>query len=382
MTPRERLLAAFAREQVDRPPVMPFLLRWIRGRYGSTGELQQLKTCEDFGFDPMILSALYLDTPLANDYVYRPDGENAYRDLPEVNVEVRTENYRDRTVHVRRFETPAGVLSDRIVWARAGMGYGDGPNPHREEPLVKSMGDIESLRFLYPQPKKGVLAHLRRVAEFVGDRAVVEFMDTTNGGGWGLECLGPEKMLLCAVEDRDLLKAVLQVSQEQHLRNLKAALDAGHRQIAVSWFQCSASVGWSPADVEEFFLPLIRESVALVQGYGGTYRYQDDGKMFGAIPRLVEMGVDVIGGLQPPPIGDCDFAEVKRRWGGDVCLMGGIDPVHTMERGTPEGVRAAVRQLLGSSGDRRGVIVGTAEAFGPDTPEENLHALAGAVRDM
>jgi len=53
MSPRARLLAAFCRTEVDRVPVMPVIIRWIRSLYGCTAELQQLKTCEEFGFDPI-----------------------------------------------------------------------------------------------------------------------------------------------------------------------------------------------------------------------------------------------------------------------------------------------------------------------------------------
>jgi len=381
MTPRERLLAAMNRQEIDRPAVMPNMIRWIRGRYGCTSELQQLQACEEFGFDPMIVYGMYLNVPLANDYVYRPDAPDAYRDLPDVNVDVRTENYSDRTIHIRRFETPAGVLTDRIVWARPGVGYGDGPNPVRDEPLVKSMTDVEALKHLYPPPIPGRIRDLVLFTETVGERGVVEYLDGPNAGTWGMESLGAEKMLLCAVENKELLHAVIRVCQDQHLRTLKAALEAGHKHFVGSWFQCSASVGWSPADIEEFFLPMIKEEVALVKSYDAYYRYQDDGKMMEQIPHLVELGVDIVGGLQPPPIGDCDFGEVKRKWGDRICLYGGLDPVYTFERGTPDTVRTEIEKLLAAAGDGRGIIIGVAEAFGPETPAESLHALAQAVRE-
>ena len=361
---------------------MPNTIRWIRGRYGCTSELQQLKTAEEFGFDPMIFFGAYYNNPLVNDYVYRPEGDGAYRDLPDVNVEVLTENYADRTVHKRRFETPAGALTDRIIWPRPGKGYGDGPNPHRDEPLVKSMADVEPLKHLYPAPKPGMLKDLLLFSDMVGERGVVEYVETTNAGGWGVEALGPENMLISSVENPDLLKAVLRACQDQHLRNLKAVLETGHRHIVVSWFQCSLSVGWSPSCIDELFLPLVREDVELVKSYDAYYRHQDDGKMADIVPRLVEVGVDIISGLQPRPVGDCDFAEIKQKYGDRACLMGGLDPVYTFERGTPETVREEVKRLLAASGDGRGVIIGTAEAFGPDTPAESLHALAGAVHEF
>ena len=379
MTPRERLVAAFTRQEADRPAVMPAMMRWIRGHAGCTCEMHQLDVCEQFGFDPMVMYGMYLNRPLSAEYVYRPD-EGTYRDLPGVTVDIRVENHADHTLHIRTFQTPDGVLTDRITWARPDVGYGDGPNPHREEPLVKSIEDIPALKHLYPCPRKDVLGDMLLFTEMVGQRAVVEYYESSNAGAWGMEQLGPENMLLCAVENQQLLQAVLRVSQDQHLRNLRAVLEAGHQQIVVSWFQCGPSVGWSPDNFNEFFLPLVRESVELVHNYGGCYRYQDDGRMADLLGLLIDLGVDVISGLQPPPIGDCLFGKIRKDWGQKVCLMGGLDPVYTFERGSAATVRAAVEELLDEAGDAPGLIVGTAEAFGPETPAECLQSLAECVR--
>ena len=380
MTPRQRLEAAFARAEVDRPPVWPNFIRWIRGNRGCASEIQQLFVGEEFGFDPLIMYGLYLNVPIASDYVYRPDSIGGYRDLPGVNADIRVEAEPDRTIYIRRFETPDGVLTDRIVWALPNKGYGDGPNPHRDEPLAKSMEDVPALRHLYPEPRPGFLDEMRYFTEMVGDRAVVEYLDGTNAGSWGMESLGPEKVLTAAIEDKELLHAVLDVCGEVHLRNTKAVLESGHKHIAASWFQCGPSTGWSPGNIEEFFLPHIRKSVELARAYGATYRYQDDGKMADLIPHLVEMGVDIISGLQPPPIGDCDFGELKRQYGDRVCFMAGPDPVYAFELGTPEKIHQAVKEMFEQVEDNRGIVVSTAEAFGPETPTECLHELTAAVR--
>jgi len=380
MTPRQRILAAYARDQIDRPPLCPHMIRWVRGRRGCTCEMHQLQIAEEFGFDPLIVYGMYLNHPISSDYVYQPDPGGGYRDLPNVNVDIRVENQPDRTIHTRRFETPDGELTDRIVWARPNMGYGDGPNPHRDVPLVKSIDDVAALRHLYPQPLPGFGEDLRMFTEMVGERGLVEYCECS--AVWAGESLGPENMLACAVEDRALLHAVLRVCQDQHLRNLKVVLDAGHKHFMVSWFQSGLSIGWSPGDIDEFFVPLIRESVELVHSCGGTYRLHDDGRMAETIPTLAELGVDVIGSLQPPPVGDCRIGELKAKYGDRVCLFGGMDPIYTFELGNPKRVRTAVEALLGEIGDGRGIVLSTGEAFGPETPPECLHECARAVQQV
>lgn len=379
MTPRERLLAAFACQEVDRPPVWPNFIRWIRGNRGSASEIQQLFVMEEFGFDPLIVYGMYLNQPIASDYVYRPDSAGGYRDLPGVSTDVRVERQKDCTIYSRKFQTPDGVLTDRISWPLPNLGYGDGPNPHREEPLVKSLDDIPALRHLYAPPRPGFTNELRYFTEMLGDRGVVEYNEASNAGSWGMESLGPENMLFCAIENKKLLHAVLGVCQEVHLHNLKTVLESGHKHMAVSWFQCGPSVGWSPANIEEFFLPLIRQSVELAHKYEATYRYQDDGKMADIIPHLVQWKTDIIGGLQPPPLGDCVLADIKKRFDRQACLLGGLDPVYTFELGSPDRVRQAVKEFLDPLDDNCGIIVGTGEAFGPETPAECLRELTRSV---
>ena len=380
MTVRERLEAAFARGEVDRIPVAPDMVRWVRGNFGCTCEMHQLKGAEAFGFDPLIRHGMYLNHPISSDYVYRPDAAGGYRDFAGVNVDIRVENHREKTIHVRRFQTPDGVLTDRIVWARGGMGFGDGPNPHREEPLVKSLEDVDALRHLYPSARKGYTDDLATFTEMVGERGVVTYCESSGAGVWGMESLGPENMLMCAVANKELLHAVLQVCQDRHLANLKAVLESGQRHFFDSWFQCGPSVGWSPGHIEEFFLPLIGESVELVHRYDAVYQFQDDGKMADIIGRLVGMEVEVVGALQPPPVGDCVFSELKGKHGDNVCLYGGLDPIYTFELGTPARVREAVIELLEGAGDGRGVVVATGEAFGPETSEACLRELAATAR--
>ena len=59
------------------------------------------------------------------------------------------------------------------------------------------------------------------------------------------------------------------------------------------------------------------------------------------IPMAVEAGVDVLGGLQPPDVGDVVLRDVKARFGRQAALLGGLDPVYTFDLGDAEAVRSA-----------------------------------------
>ena len=260
MTPRERLLTALQGGVPDRVPCFPSIIRWLRHHHGCTCPRHQLELAEQFGFDLIVNYGQYVWQSVSDDYVYAPGGGYGYSacglygDLPDVNVELRVENREKHVWTHRSFHTPAGDLHDVIQWARPDVGYGDGPNPHRVEPLVKTRADLDALSYLYPEPRKDLIADIPILLDEIGDRAVVAAVDCTHAGSWGLEPLGPEGMLIASITDVELLKGVCRLAQDVHLRNLKAMLEQGIQVVYDSWFQCGPSVGWSPNTFQEIFL--------------------------------------------------------------------------------------------------------------------------------
>jgi uroporphyrinogen-III decarboxylase len=247
--------------------------------------------------------------------------------------------------------------------------------------LVKKQADLDALSYLYPEPRMDLIADIPLLLDEVGDRAIVAAVDCAHAGSWGLEPLGPEGMLIASITDVELLVGVCRLAQDVHLRNLKAMLEQGIQIVYDSWFQCGPSVGWSPNTFQEIFLPLIKEAVDLVHEFGAIYIYQDDGKMRDIIPLVVQAGVDVLSGLQPPDVGDVVLKDLKAQFGAQVALLGGLDPVYTFDMGTADDVRAAVRQAICDAGTDGGYVLGTGEAVAPHTPAESLRTAAQAARD-
>lgn len=372
----------------DRVPCFPSIIRWIRYHYGCTCPSHQLKVAEQFGLDLIVQYGSYVWRSVSNDYVYTPGGgysysaSGVYGDLPNVNVELKITNEKEHVLYERTFHTPAGDLHDVIQWARPNLGYGDGPNPHRVEPLVKSRSDLEALAFLYPEPRRDVIADIPLVLGEIGDRAVVAAVDCTHAGGWGMEPLGPEGMLLASVTDPQLLGEVCRLGLDAHLRNLRLMLKQGIQVVWDSWFQCGPSPGWSPGIYADVFLPQVKEAIGLAHEFGALYIYQDDGKMRDILPLVVEAGADALSGLEPPDVGDVVLKEAKAQWGDRVALVGGLDPVYTFDLGGPDSVREGVRQAIADAGPGGGYILGTAEAVAPSTSEESLRAASAAAEDF
>ncbi|MBD3175831.1 MAG: hypothetical protein GF320_11670 [Armatimonadia bacterium] len=93
-----------------------------------------------------------------------------------------------------------------------------------------------------------------------------------------------------------------------------------------------------------------------------------------------ETSLTVIDPLEEPPMGDCDLAELKARWGDKIVLKGNVHTTEVMLRGTVDEVREAARGKIDDAAEGGRFILSTGDQCGRDTPDENLHALVETAR--
>jgi uroporphyrinogen decarboxylase len=94
-----------------------------------------------------------------------------------------------------------------------------------------------------------------------------------------------------------------------------------------------------------------------------------------------ETELDSINPLQPPPMGDCDLADIKRRFGDRICLKGNVGVTEPMLLGTPADVERDVLRCLHAAKAGGGYILFTEEQLGRDTPYENMHTMVRVARE-
>ena len=133
-------------------------------------------------------------------------------------------------------------------------------------------------------------------------------------------------------------------------------------------------LGWSPQIFREWFLPMIREQVALIHRYDGIADYYDDGKLMGILPFLAAAGVDLVETCTPPPVGDFDIARAKAEFGDRLAFKGYVDLIYVLQKGTVEDVRRQVYEACTVGGKGGGFVLGTSDSMREGTPIENIDA--------
>ena len=75
-----------------------------------------------------------------------------------------------------------------------------------------------------------------------------------------------------------------------------------------------------------------------------------------------------------------DFRKIHQTYGDQISFWGGIGAQSTFPFGSPEEVRARVRELVDICGEKGGIVISPAHELSPEVPWENQEAMRGEIR--
>jgi len=137
---------------------------------------------------------------------------------------------------------------------------------------------------------------------------------------------------------------------------------------------------FSPAMLQELFFPYLKRMCDVLNGAGMKVVFHSDGDITSILPDLIEAGV---AGINPvETMAGMDVGFVKREYGRDLILVGGVDCSQVIPLGTPERIRREVRQVLSDGGRGGGMFIGSSSEIVPATPLANIHALYDACKEL
>jgi uroporphyrinogen decarboxylase len=138
----------------------------------------------------------------------------------------------------------------------------------------------------------------------------------------------------------------------------------------------------SPQVFDSFYRSVMQRAIDQAHSYGILVFHHDDGDCRRILPRLVEMGIDVLNPIQWRN-GGWDLSSLKRDFGSRVCFHSAVDNQQTLPFGTPADVRLEVHRLIETlSSDHTGFIIGPCHDLQPNTPIENILALYEAAHEF
>ncbi len=323
-----------------------------------------------------------------------------------VNLPGRDPNWRRHIAEVR-----TGTDERSIVWSNGWITRAaDADNPHVYLPdgvnrARFSLSDVDPERLCYVEPHDlaGVTYPLRwgfgdepapvsgsaifppwhwRTLELVRARCpdVSVHGEVFSPFSQLIELLGVTEVMFALRADEGKVTACL----DALCRGTELLMDGHARAGADAVLISSAYAGGgfiSPGDYRRFVLPFEQRIITtFAAAHPGVPVYTHTcGRLADRLELLAETGTRGIDTLDPPPLGNVDLADAKRRVGSRLFLKGNLDPVNTVWRGTPEQCFDEARQRIEAAAAGGGYILSTACSVPPHAPPENIRALARAA---
>jgi uroporphyrinogen decarboxylase len=157
-----------------------------------------------------------------------------------------------------------------------------------------------------------------------------------------------------------------------------------HLEEKPDFLLCGSSgslVFQSPAIFRELALPVLKHVTELAYDLGIPTHVHSCGPEKDLVKMAAEeTRLTVIDPLEIPPMGDCDLAELKQRYGDQIVLKGNLHTTKVMLHGSTDDVVRASRQAIDDAGAGGGFVLSTGDQCGRDTPDENLYAMIETAR--
>lgn len=370
MTSRERMALAMRHREPDRVPVMCQL---ALGHYFLRSALDPLEVWHD---TPAFARAL---VRLQQRYGF----DGILVNLPGRDPDWRRYAARiERSAHGQRVHWGNGFVTvlpadDNPRVVRGGRGRPAFAEVDPERLHYVEPHDNSGLRLLdaFPPWQDSTVRAVRGLAPDVSVHAEV-FSPLSQL----LELLDPEAGLMALLEEPQKVEACLEALTGGTIELM--GILAGAEADAILISSAYAGAGFiSPAHYRQFVLPCERRAIAEFRAtFPDVPVYTHTcGAIGDRLELIAETGTSGIDTLDPPPLGDVDLADAKRRVGGRLFIKGNIDPVNTLLRGTPARVREDAERRLAIAMSGGGYILSTACSVPPATPPENILQLRAAA---
>ena len=233
--------------------------------------------------------------------------------------------------------------------------------------------------FLHPNP--GSDEETERLIDLIREKSGDRYFLMLHGdatyeipSGAGLEDFSYQM-----VDEPEKLKATATVRVEKALRRAERLQKHGGLDgFALCSDYCFNSGPFmSPAQFGEFVTPYLARLTKAYRDLGFYVIKHTDGNTMPIVDQLIETNPHALHSLDPQ--GSIDIAEMKRRYGERVCLIGNVH-CGMMDTGTPEQIRESARYALRHGMPGGGYIFSTSNCIYTGMPLANYETMLDVWR--
>jgi uroporphyrinogen decarboxylase len=213
-------------------------------------------------------------------------------------------------------------------------------------------------------------------AKIKGRRGVVLALRCPFRLSWSV--MGNLKYLLIAYRrNPKLAHRLMRMTTDHTIQTIELGVKLGAEIVAMDGdLAFDSGTFMSPGQFRDFVAPYYAEFVTVAHRLGVPIVKHSDGDLMPIMPDLVAAGFDGIHPIQPQCM---DLGEVKQKYGEKVCLLGNVDCMYVLTRGTAEDVEADVKRALAQGSPGGGYIITSSNTIHPDVKPENYITMVHAL---
>lgn len=228
------------------------------------------------------------------------------------------------------------------------------------EHLLKDVDDLKA----YLKLPDEIFAEQVNVAGLVeeekklGDRGIV-MVDTEDPICEAASLFSMEDFTILALTEQKLFHRLLEkLARHIHNRTEKAAKAFPGRLWRIYGPEYVTEPYLPPHLFKEYVVRYTGPMVKTIQKYGGFARIHCHGRIRAVLDYIVDMGADAIDPIEPPPHGDVELADVRRKYGKYLVLFGNLE-IADLESIEPAEFEKVVKRALidGTSSEGRGFVL-------------------------
>src|SRR3989339_41185 len=346
LTPKERLLLTLRCEQTGSVPISPLGINEFEIDRNNPAYTH---------FKPILKALDKHGTPFVRSWFWTPPLL-----IDPKSCGLKTETRKEGVIEYSRIsmQTPKGELYS--------LGKKDprvSNSPAQEKAFNENEEDLDKALSLATLPTYlPDMSETRALQERIGDNGLVCMHSISSPHNLTAGLCNYEFYLMYAISAGEGMRRIC----ETNLRRLKEMLSYLIDQGAGPVFRLHNIEGYTtpmlPPDwASQWIVPYDKELVSMIHQAGCYADNHCHGRLRDQVNNFLEIGVDCINCVEPPPANDIDLAELKEKTGGKICFYGYIQ-MEDLERCTSVEIRKLTREALAMSGGR-GFILSPAATY-------------------
>ena len=284
----------------------------------------------------------------------------------------------------REYQTPQGTLRQVIRKTQDWPFVDDIPllsdfNISRaKEHLVKNHLDLKSLKYILKEPTGQQIKEYRECSRELKDFAHKKSVLLEGGRVFSADAavwlFGLDSLILKAIDSPDFVVELLELIYQWQKPRIELLLEEEVDLIIHSgWYEMPHL--WSPRLFRQLLKPILAKEIALTHSAGVQFCYILTAGSSLILQDLLELGVDVLRGVDPVQGYNEDLALIKNTIGDRITIWGGMNAAITLGKGKDEKIREAVNKAIRSLAPGGGFVLYPVDQIRSDTPWENVQTL-------